>query len=83
MQHVSFNVDALVMALDIKRKASGLDWAGIATESGVSASTICRIRTGKNPDANSLAKLVSWCGMDFNHLNVLKGVRSRFCVFGS
>jgi hypothetical protein len=70
-------------ALDIKRKASGLDWAGIATESGVSASTICRIRTGKNPDANSLAKLVSWCGMDLNHLNVLKGVRSRFCVFGS
>ncbi len=68
MQNVSFNIDALVMALDIKRKASGLDWAGIASESGVSASTVSRIRTGKKPDADSLAKLVNWCGVDFNHL---------------
>jgi transcriptional regulator with XRE-family HTH domain len=68
MQHVSFNVDALVMAMDIKRKACGLDWAGIASESGVSASTVSRIRTGKKPDADSLAKLVNWCGVDFKHL---------------
>jgi transcriptional regulator with XRE-family HTH domain len=68
MQLVKFNNDALVMALDIKRKACGLDWAGVAGESNVSASTICRIRAGKNPDANSLAKLVCWCGVDFNHL---------------
>jgi len=68
MKNISFNNDALVMALDIKRKATNLDWAGVANESGVSASTICRIRTGKNPDANSLAKLVYWCDVDFNHL---------------
>jgi hypothetical protein len=68
VQNVKFNNDALVMALDIKRKAVGTDWAGVALESGVSASTIYRIRTGKNPDANSLARLVSWCGVDFDHL---------------
>ena len=70
MQLVKFNVDAMVMALDIKRKAVCLDWAGVADEAGVSASTICRICAGKNPDANSLAKLVSWSGVDFNHLIV-------------
>jgi transcriptional regulator with XRE-family HTH domain len=68
MKNITFNNDALVMALDIKRKATNLDWAGVANESGVSASTISRIRTGKNPDANSLAKLVDWCGVDFSHL---------------
>ena len=68
MQNITFNNDALVMAPDIKRKALGLDWAGVANESGVSASTICRIRTGKNPDANSLAKLVAWSGANFDHL---------------
>ncbi len=68
MHNVKFNVDALVMALDIKRKAVCLDWAGVANESGVSASTICRIRTGKNPDANSIARLVKWSGVDFEHL---------------
>ena len=47
MKTITFNNDALVMALDIKRKATNLDWAGVANESGVSASTICRIRTGE------------------------------------
>jgi hypothetical protein len=68
MQNVRFNNDALVMALDIKRKTVRTDWAGVALESGVSASTICRIRTGKNPDAYSLARLVTWCGVDFNQM---------------
>jgi transcriptional regulator with XRE-family HTH domain len=74
MQTIRFNVDALVMALDIKRKAVRLDWAGVANQSGVSPSTICRIRTGKNPDANSLARLVSWCGVDFDHLIAKEGM---------
>jgi transcriptional regulator with XRE-family HTH domain len=68
MQSVKFNVDALVMALDIKRKAVALDWAGVAEQSGVSPSTISRIRSGRHPDADSLARLVHWCGVDFAHL---------------
>lgn len=68
MPNITFNNDALVMALDIKRKATNLDWAGVANEAGVSASTICRIRTGKNPDANSLARLMAWSGVNFDHL---------------
>jgi transcriptional regulator with XRE-family HTH domain len=64
----SFNVDALQMALDMRRKAFDLNWAGVAEEAKVSKSTISPILQGKKPDADTLVKLVMWSGVSFNHL---------------
>jgi transcriptional regulator with XRE-family HTH domain len=68
VQEVKFNNRALALALDAVRAAKGLEWPQVASETNVSEATLCRIRQGKNPDANTLAKLVKWCGIDFGHL---------------
>ena len=67
MGQVKFNTEALALALDAVRAAKGLGWPEVSIEAGVSQSTLCRIRLGKNPDADSLAKLVFWCDVDFQH----------------
>lgn len=63
-----FNNKALSLALDVVRAAKQMEWPQVSAETGVSESTLCRIRQGKNPDADTLAKLVHWCGIDFKHL---------------
>jgi transcriptional regulator with XRE-family HTH domain len=68
IQEVQFNNKALSLALDAVRAAKGMEWPQVAEETRVSEATLCRIRQGKNPDANTLAKLVNWCGIDFGHL---------------
>lgn len=68
VQDVQFNNKALSLALDAVRAAKGMEWPQVATETNVSEATLCRIRQGKNPDANTLARLVHWCGIDFRHL---------------
>ena len=65
---VKFNNKSFNLALDTVRGAKGMNWRQVAEESGVSASTLSRVIMGKNPDADSLAKLVNWCGVDFKHL---------------
>lgn len=64
----SFNSEALQMALDIRRKAFHLNWAQVAEEAKVSKSTISRILQGKKPDADTLVRLMMWCGVEFRHL---------------
>ncbi len=76
IQRVQFSNKALSLALDAVRGAKGLNWQQVAEASDVSPSTICRIMAGKNPDVDSLAKLVNWCGIDFRHL-VEGGKQSR------
>ena len=65
---MQFNNKALSLALDAVRSAKRMEWPQVAEETKVSESTLCRIRQGKNPDADTLAKLVHWCGIDFRHL---------------
>ena len=58
-----FDVAALHAALDAQRRSRRLTWKDVATESGVSASTLTRLSQGRQPDVNSLAALTAWLGM--------------------
>ena len=58
-----FDVVALHAALDSERRSRRLTWKNVATESGISASTLTRLSQGRQPDVNSLAALTCWLGM--------------------
>ena len=62
-----FDVAALHAALDAQRRSRRLTWKDVATESGVSASTLTRLSQGRQPDVNSLASLTAWLGMSADH----------------
>ena len=59
-----FDAEAFYFALDAARLARKLTWKRVATESGVSASTLTRIAQGRRPDVDSLAALASWSGLN-------------------
>ena len=65
---IRFDNKAFNLVLDTVRGSKGMNWKQVAEESGVSASTLSRIIMGKNPDVDSLTRLVHWCGIDFKHL---------------
>lgn len=60
----SFDAGAFYSALDAQRVSKGLNWKDVATQSGVSASTLTRMAQGKRPDVDSLAALIAWSGLD-------------------
>lgn len=72
MKRVHFNNEAFVLALDAVRASKNLNWKQVGEEAEVSPSTICRVLKGKNPDADSLARLVHWCGVDFKRFVAVK-----------
>lgn len=57
-----FDPDALYVALDRKRRTARIKWRDVATEAGVSPSTLSRIGQDKRPDVDSLARLLLWLG---------------------
>lgn len=59
-----FDTQAFYDALDGVRQARSLNWKQVASESGVSASTLTRMAQGKRPDVDGLAALCSWSGLD-------------------
>lgn len=59
-----FDSDAFYSALDGVRRARDLNWKVVASQSGVSASTLTRMAQGKRPDVDGLAALVAWSGLD-------------------
>lgn len=59
-----FDNEVFFAALDAERIARSLHWKAVASESGVSASTLTRIGQGKRPDVDSFAALVAWAGLD-------------------
>ena len=62
-KHAWFDGKAFYDALDATRQARNLNWKQVASESGVSASTLTRMAQGKNPDVNGMVALVSWSGL--------------------
>ena len=58
-----FDASAFYEALDAARVAKKLNWKQVATESGVSASTLTRMAQGKRPDVDGLAALTAWSGL--------------------
>lgn len=57
------DVDALYKALDLKRRGDKLSWRDVATEVGVSASTLTRMAQGASPDVEGFGKMVRWLGV--------------------
>jgi transcriptional regulator with XRE-family HTH domain len=60
----AFDNEGFFAALDAERTGRGLHWKAVASEAGVSASTLTRIGQGRRPDVDSFAALVSWAGLD-------------------
>lgn len=58
----TFDAAAFFGALDAVRDARGLNWKQVASEVGISQSTLTRLAQGKRPDVDSLAALVDWAG---------------------
>ena len=58
-----FDSGAFYEALDATRQARSLNWKQVASESGVSASTLTRMAQGRRPDVDGLAALASWSGL--------------------
>ncbi|MCY4474933.1 MAG: helix-turn-helix domain-containing protein [Chloroflexi bacterium] len=58
-----FDCQGLYEALDTTRQVRYLNWKQVATQSGVSASTLTRMAQGKCPDVNGLAALTFWAGL--------------------
>ena len=59
-----FDAMAFYRALDAERESKSLNWKQLALATGVSASTLTRMAQGKRPDADSLAKLSAWAGIN-------------------
>ena len=62
----SFDIPAFYSALDSQRTAKNLTWKDVATQSGVSASTLSRLAQGKGPGIDGLALLLAWSGLDIS-----------------
>jgi len=56
------DLDALVEALESKRRAEDISWRELARRAGVGPSTLTRMQQGKRPDVDTFSALVSWLG---------------------
>lgn len=59
-----FDGESFYRALDNIRIKKDINWKQVASGSKVSASTLTRLAQGKNPDADSLAMLSAWSGLN-------------------
>jgi transcriptional regulator with XRE-family HTH domain len=69
-ENKGFDGDGFYRALENTVKARSTNWKQVAAETGVSASTLTRMASGRRPDASSLAALSAWAGLnpsDFVH----------------
>ena len=56
----TFDNEKFYAALNAVRLSRQMTWKDVAGESEVNASTLTRIGQGSNPDADSLAALLTW-----------------------
>lgn len=68
-----FDAEAFYSALDAQRLSLGKNWKQVSKETGVAASTLTRMGQGKSPDANGLASLASWSGLDVKSFYRVEG----------
>jgi transcriptional regulator with XRE-family HTH domain len=67
MKKGNFDASAFFSALDAQRVAKQMNWKEVASQSGVSASTLTRMAQGRRPDVDSLAALIAWSGLDMDN----------------
>ena len=63
MSRPHLDVQALRDALDQQRRTRQMSWRQVASEAGISPSTLSRMTQGKRPDVDSFAALVDWLGV--------------------
>jgi transcriptional regulator with XRE-family HTH domain len=59
-----FDAEAFYRALQTTVSARSKTWKQVASDTGVSASTLTRMAQGRRPDAASLAALSAWAGLN-------------------
>lgn len=59
----SFDSQGFFLALNAARESRDVTWKELASQAGVSASTLTRVGQGKRPDVDSFAALVAWAGL--------------------
>lgn len=59
-----FDSDGFYKALDSARQARGLNWKQVSQATQVSSSTLTRMAQDRRPDAESLAVLSAWSGLN-------------------
>ena len=57
-----FDACALYAALDAQRQARGMSWQQVASEIGVSASTLTRTKQGGRMEVDGMLAMVGWLG---------------------
>ena len=60
----NFDFEGFYKALDATREARDLTWKEVANEASVSASTLARMPQNRRPDADGLASLSAWSGLN-------------------
>jgi len=63
MKIARFDVKQFYDDMNIVRESRDMTWTDVATQSGVSASTLTRIGQGRRPDVDSLAALLVWSNL--------------------
>lgn len=63
-ENKGFDAPGFYKALEITVQMRNKTWKDVATETGVSASTLSRMAQGRQPDAASLAGLSAWSGLN-------------------
>jgi transcriptional regulator with XRE-family HTH domain len=70
----TFNVERFYAALDSERQLRNLNWKELAEHAKVHASTLSRMANGRRPDADSLALLAAWSGL--NPADFVPGIKA-------
>jgi len=74
----NFDAMAFYRALDSIRSNRTINWKQLSTATGVSASTLTRMAQGRRPDADSLAKLSAWAGINpADYVDKLEGFEAN------
>jgi len=60
----TFDVVRFYSALDTERQSRNLNWKEVSEKAEVHASTLSRMASGRRPDADSLALLAAWSGLN-------------------
>lgn len=59
-----FDFEGFYRALDATRESRNLNWKEVAYEAAVGASTLARMSQNRRPDADGLASLSAWSGLN-------------------
>jgi transcriptional regulator with XRE-family HTH domain len=59
-----FDFEGFYRALDVTRESRKLTWKQVAAETKVNQSTLTRMAQKKRPDADGLASLSAWSGLN-------------------